>query len=158
MQQGKKLLFTQNCMTASLYNNHTEVFEFFCCHGYIPSLNDINLVSKMDRRFILVSRFYPNLTEPKNNFQNIQKNIVMSDTMKHQEKIAEIKESERQAQSEKIKNSVIFTNKWANEKQEYILCNMYDPVKVPKYLINTNIFSDDSDTEDDHEVPIKKHK
>lgn len=68
---NKKVMFTQNCIKSSLYNYHTEVFEFFCQQGYVPTQIDINLIPMMDRRIILLMRFYPDLFDDKNNFNDL---------------------------------------------------------------------------------------
>ena len=75
---SKKIIFNEKCFKASLFNNHTEVFEFFCTNGYTPTQLDINLMEKIDRKIIYLLRFYPEIFEKNddiNNYSSISKKI-----------------------------------------------------------------------------------
>ncbi len=145
-RQGKKISFTQTCIRSSIYNFHTEVFEFFHFSGYVPSLDDINLISKIDRRFLLLLRFYPDSFEDKNNYKDIEKQLEKSSILDLQKKCMEIKEEE------KIINEAKFKNKYYNKYENAVitLCDMYDPLS--KNRSNMDRFNvekkSDSDTDD----------
>lgn len=141
----EKLVFTQNCIKSSLSNAHTEVFEFFCSIGYVPSLEDLIILSKLDRRFILITRFYPNVinTANVNNFKELDKKINESDVFRLHWKV----------------------NKSAveNTEDKYFLCDMYDPNANVKNLINVIKFDDEyadleysSEEDFDNEVLVKR--
>lgn len=158
---GKKLTYSQTCIKSSLYNHHTEVFEFFNSNGYIPTLDDINLISKMDRRFILLLRFYPNVFDDKNNYDEIEKQL---------EKSHKIYEQNHTEEHYSI-----------DHQNTYTLCDMYVPssgktsskTHLERYGIgkqndandivlsfdknDTDEFENDFDSEDD-EVLVKKKK
>lgn len=111
---GKKLIFTQNCIKSSLYNYHTEVFEFFCQQGYVPTQIDINLIPKMDRRIILLIRFYPDLFDDKNNFNDLINRLNQ----------IEINDCEPPSNI---------------KKDSKILIDMYDPTKIQNYTPAQNL-------------------
>lgn len=163
---NKKIVYTNSCVRSSVFNRHTEVLEFFCSYGYVPSLDDINLISKIDRRFVLLLRFYPNILEDQNDYEKINNALEKDDNiMKMQAECAIIKQKEKD-------ELVVCRVHYENKQQIYVLCEMYDPSKlhknkvfdnIPKLIFEDNLnngaeSNEDKESDSDDEVLVKKRK
>lgn len=148
-KHGKKIKYTENSIKNSLNNCHTEVFEFFCSHGYIPTIEEILLIEMVDRRFIMMMRFYPDKIKYEENyndmFHKVEENLDKS--------LAD------ECKVDKKNNEPNYTDKFtkAQWKKFYSVCKIYNPEEQNykshiTLLKNKNIYDKLSDLSKNYDL------
>lgn len=182
---GKKLKFTKDCMRNSLFNHHQEVFEYFCYYGYVPTIDDINLFFRIEKRFLFLLRFHPQVLNT-NDIKQTELDIIntsidadLKEDIVSKEKV--VKELEQRRQKNNLKSSPIplnYKEKWDNNMHDVYDEYATDSDAIEKYsnisydsglpgrsdefddigFEDYDIESNERESEVEFDLPVKKKK
>lgn len=162
LNNNKKIEITEDCLRATLLNFNVGVFEYFHRFGYVPSLHDINMIFRLEQRFLLLLRFYPEQFYC-NQQQNLDAlkliNTHMTDIFKNNKSQKPVNKNHTKVSKQPIDESDLDESELDDIDQISIHANLVTGVsKKTQSIVSKIIQSDDELSDDDDDIEIKPKK